>query len=199
MRRAAAALAALLACGAAFAAAPAAKPRGEPARSGPHPVATPVPLKNAGFENAPRAGERCAEHWSCTMHADPDSFRFQVVASGATEGRQMLCVERVTPEPWALVTQGLHDTSLRGKRLRYSAAVRLEGVEGQGAGPWALVHGPMGNLAHVERLEKGDAGWRRLAVEFPVGATAQVVEVGLTLSGGGRACIDDARLEIVPE
>ena len=182
--RAAFAIACAAAIAACAAAAPAAKPRA-------------VVLRNAGFEEPPKAGGRCAEHWSCTMHNDPDAFRFAHEAARAAEGKQALCIERVAPEPWALVTQGVVDPRLRGARLRFSAALRVDRAEGEGAGPWALVHGPHGNLAHAQRLSKATKGWERIAVEFPVAAAAQLVEVGVTLEGGGRACVDDARLEIL--
>jgi len=155
-----------------------------------------VALKNPGFENAPRKDERCAEGWGCTMHSNPDSFVFRVESPEGARGKQALCVERMLNEPWALVTQAVQGGSLRGASVRFSVALRVDRAEGAGAGPWALVHGPQGNLVHEERLLKATRGWERVAVDFPVGPTAQLVEVGATLQGGGRICIDDARLEV---
>jgi hypothetical protein len=132
------------------------------------------------------------------MHADPDSFRFSLDRAGPAEGRQSLCVERVTHEPWSLVTQAVRAAALRGARLRFSIAVRVERAEGPGAGPFLVVHGPSGNLAHEQRLLTRTDGWQRVAVDFTVASTAQMVEVGATLQGGGRACVDDARLEFSP-
>jgi hypothetical protein len=191
------------ALGAAFATAcaaavPAQKPRGEHAKSGPLEVPRAVPLKNAGFENAPRSGERCPEHWGCTMHADPDSFRFSLDRATPAEGRQSLCIERVTREPWSLATQAIDAVALRGTRLRFSLAVRVDRAAGPGGGPFLVVHGPSGNLAHEERLVTRTAGWQRIAVDFTVAALAQRVEVGATLQGDGRVCVDDARLEFSP-
>lgn len=180
------------------AAAPAQKPRGEPAQSGPLEVARLVPLQNAGFENAPRSGERCPEHWGCSMHADPDSFRFSLDRVTPAQGQQSLCIERVSNEPWSLATQSVDAAALRGARLRFSIAVRIDRAEGPGAGPFLIVHGPMGNLAHEERLVTRTDGWQRIAVDFTVAPAAQMVEVGATLQGGGRACVDDARLEFSP-
>lgn len=192
-----------LALGAVFASAcvaavPVQKPRGEPARSGPLEVARAVPLKNAGFENASRRGERCAEHWNCTMHADPDSFRFSLDRAAPAEGRQSLCIERVTDEPWSLATQAMDAVALRGAKLRFSIAVRVDRAEGPGAGPFLIVHGPTGNLAHEERLLTRTDGWQRVGLDFTVAPTAQMVEVGATLQGDGRVCVDDARLEFIP-
>jgi hypothetical protein len=130
------------------------------------------------------------------MHADPESFSFKVESPQGAQGKQALCVERVTHEPWGLVTQSVPAAALRGATLRFSVALRIERAEGAGAGPWAVVHGVSGNLVHEERLLKATTDWERVAVDFPVGAGAQMVEVGATLQGGGRICVDDARLEV---
>ena len=155
-----------------------------------------IPLRNPGFENAARKSERCPEGWECTMHSNADSFLFRVEAPEGAHGKQALCIERVIGEPWALITQSVPAAALRGSTLRFSVAVRVERAEGAGGGPWAVVHGPSANLAHQERPVNATKGWERIAVEFPVGATAQVVEVGATMLGGGRICIDEARLEV---
>lgn len=182
-----------------IAAAPADKPKGVPARPAPPESSRVVPLPNAGFESAPRAGERCPEHWGCTMHSDPDSFVFRIDIARPAQGKQSLCIERVRNEPWGLATQVVRDAGLRGRRLRFSIALRIDRADGAGAGPWAVVHGPSGNLVHEERLVTATKGWERVSVEFPVGPTAQMVEVGATLQGAGRACIDDARLEVLAD
>jgi hypothetical protein len=156
-----------------------------------------VALRNPGFESAPRVGERCAEHWSCTMHADPSSFRFVLEGAGAGAGQRSLCIERVTKEPWALLTQGIDHEPLRGRRLRLSMAVRAEGIDGRGAGPWVLVQGVPVAQGHFERLAARTDGWQRLSVDFVVEPAATLVEVGAVLEGGGRACFDDARLELL--
>lgn len=192
-----------LTLGAAFASAcvaavPAQKPHGEPAQSGPLAVHRAVPLKNAGFENAPRSGERCPEHWGCTMHADPDSFRFSLERTTPVEGKQSLCIERVTSEPWSLVTQEVHAATLRGAKLRFSLAVRIDRAAGPGGGLFLIVHGPTGNLAHEERLLTRTEGWQRIAVDFSVPSAAQTIEIGATLQGDGRVCVDEARLEFSP-
>lgn len=158
-------------------------------------VAEAIPLRNAGFESAPRAGDRCPESWSCTMHADPDSFRFVLDPSSPAEGARSLCIERVTAEPWAVASQSVPAQALRGRRLRFSLAVRGEGLTGPGGGPWVLVNGPAGMLIHEERVAPRGTAWHREAIEFTVPAQAMALELGATLQGPGRMCIDDARLE----
>ena len=178
----------------------AAAPKEKPvkAQAGPQKASRLVALRNPGFEDAPRAGDRCAVGWGCTMHADPDSFRFTVETTPKpAEGKQSLCVQSVTREPWALATQAVQAAELRGRRLRFSVALRIESADGAGMGPWMLVHGPQGNLAHEERPVKTTQGWERHTLEFTVAPTAQLVEVGATILGGGRFCLDDARLEVM--
>lgn len=178
-------------------AAPADNRRGVPAKSGPPAAVRAVALKNPGFENAARGGERCPEHWDCTMHSDPDSFRFALDGVAPAQGKQSLCIERVRNEPWSLATQGVDAVALRGAKLRFSLAVRIERAEGAGAGPFLVVHGPTGNLLHEERLATRSDGWQRVGFDFTVAPTARILELGATLQGGGRVCVDDARLEFV--
>jgi hypothetical protein len=136
--------------------------------------------------------------WGCSSHADPNSHRFVLDEAAPAGGKRSLCIERVTAEPWALATQGLRDATLRGARVRFSLAMRIEGVS-EGAGPWVLVHRRSGDNLHEQRLAKTTDGWQRMAVELTVPADAEFVEVGATLEGGGRACLDDARLEVLQE
>jgi hypothetical protein len=153
-------------------------------------------VRNAGFEAEMAPGRRCAPAWDCTMHNNPEAFRFYLQESDASAGRRSLCVERVADEPWALVTQAFSDDALRGARLRLSMSVRVEGASGSGAGPWVLVQA--NPPVNASRLVRGSAGWQRLEVDFVVPANATVVEVGATLEGPGKACFDDVRLEARP-
>jgi len=166
----------------------------------PGPAASPhLALANPGFEQAPFS-ESCARGWNCSMHADPNSFRFFLDASQPASGLRSLCIEPVKHEPWGEATQAIVDPALAGKRLRFSVAVRTEGVAtGRGAGPIIVAHGGTGQVLAVrERLVKGSRGWERLAVELDVPPSGvHDVEVGVMLDGTGRACLDDAVLEAI--
>jgi hypothetical protein len=169
-----------------------------PARAEPLPApGKPVPLANADFESAARAGERCAAAWHCSMHADPNSFTFTLVPEAAS-GRQALCVDRVSKEPWAIATQAVPAEGLRGARVRFSIAVRTDGSEGATIGPLIFVHGQHNVVATAEQAVGLTRGWERVAVELQVAANARLVEIGAQMKEGGRACIDDARLELLP-
>jgi hypothetical protein len=155
-----------------------------------------VTLANAGLEEPTAPGVRCPPRWACNSHADPSSHRFFLDTAAPASGKASLCVERVTREPWAIATLAAQDAALRGKRVRFSLSVRVEGAT-DGAGPWVLVHGPYGNLLHDQRLVKTTAGWQPMAIEFTVSPEARLVEVGAILEGPGKVCLDDARLEIL--
>jgi hypothetical protein len=161
-------------------------------------AANAIALRNAGFETDPDLQRPCALGWDCTMHADPQSFRFFHDARAPASGKRSFCIEPVSGEPWALVTQGIHDPPFRGATVRLSLAVRVEGASGNGAGPWILIQTDEGRKVHRQMLVNGSHGWQRVEVEVAVPANAQIVEVGATLEGRGRACFDDARLEVVP-
>jgi hypothetical protein len=155
-----------------------------------------VPLLNGDFEAEVVAVARCPSRWGCTSHAGPDSHRFFFDEAAPAGGKRSLCIERVTPEPWALATTVSSDAALRGARVRFSIDVRVDAPEG-GGGPWVAVHGTSGNLHHDQRVARGSHGWRRDTIEFSVAPNAVMVEVGATLEGPGRVCLDNARLEIL--
>lgn len=168
------------------------------APAAPPPATSPVlVLKNAGFE-AISTGARCPPGWGCSAHADPDAFAFRLDPAVKSEGRQSLRVERVTPEPWGLATQFVEAGKLRGARVRFSMALKLEGMEGNGAGPVFISQGASGvTLTSKQDLAKGTADWKRVALEFLVPRGAEGFEVGLLIEGPGKAWIDDARLEVL--
>lgn len=156
-----------------------------------------VALRNPGFEATPDANRPCATGWACTMHADPSSFRFFHDERAPAAGARSFCIEPSGNEPWALATQGIHDPPFRGARVRFSIAVRTEGVTGDGAGPSILIQSHARAPLNARKLVKGTSRWQRVAVEIDVPAQAQIVEVGLALDGRGRVCFDDARLEVL--
>ena len=159
-----------------------------------------VPLKNAGIEEDWPAGYPCVPGWICLMHSDATAYRFAPDEAKPAKGRRSACVTRVKDEPWVSTIQANFDRSLRGKHLRFSLDVRLQGVTGKGAGAWAALKDSRGLPLHeVEKLAAGTAGWQRLAVEFTVLPETSEVHVGAVLLGPGEICFDDAVLEILQE
>lgn len=162
------------------------------------PAGRALALANAGFEEPARPGERCPRGWGCSMHSSAEAYVFKVVAEQPAAGAQGVCVERVQDEPWALMTQLVTDRSAAGARVRLSMAVRIERAEGAGAGPWILARTSQGAMVHQEKLVSRPGGWQRVAVEAAIPPNVQTLEAGATMQGGGRACIDEVRLEVLP-
>ena len=158
-----------------------------------------VALRNPGFEDKPYPGGACPPGWDCIMHAGKDSFRFFDDETAPAQGKRSLCIEPLTREPWAIASQGLFDIAqMRGSRVRFSVAVRLDAITGDGAGPFASAQGGSGAvIAVASHLLRGTQGWQRVEVELDVPSGAALVEVGVSLVGRGRVCLDDARLEIL--
>lgn len=159
------------------------------------PAAHAIALRNAGFESARRPGERCPVEWGCSMHSNPDSFRFWVETAGAGSGAQSLCIERMLSEPWATAAQSVPAVALRGRKVRFSLLMRGEGLDGAGVSPVIIATAGGATIAVEQQPARIGTQWRRYSVELVVPSQAEALEVGATLFGGGRACIDDARLE----
>jgi hypothetical protein len=162
-------------------------------KASPPPAAAPV-MRNPGFEEPTPADRPCPVGWECSAHAAVESFRFSVSREGAS-GAASMCIERVGGEPWALATQGFHTTAMRGRTLRLSMAVHAHGLTGGGgAGPWIQ---SQGGRAHAQKLVQATKGWERVVVELAIPAESNLIVVGATLDGSGRACFDDVRLEVL--
>ena len=179
-------------------AAPLAAVAGEPAAqtddSGGYTV-TSVDLRNAGFDAPPEAKRPCPTGWFCTVHANPNAFRFEVVS--APGGNRYLRVSRLLPEPWALGRQAVPVSVRPGDRLRLSMLVNNEAVEGV-AGPKIVLNDGTGNALKTESaLWKPSPGWRRIGVEIEVVPGTSRAEVGFLIEGGGVTLLDDVRLDLL--
>jgi len=171
-------------------------PAPAPATSDPRVAAT-LPIRNAGFEEPPRPGARCAQGWDCVMHNDPNSYRY-FHEDGGTQGAHAFCFEAVGKEPWGSLAQAVHSPLIRGAHIRLSASLRIEGIVGQGVGPYMNAQGGSGQvLKNVQSLAPGDHGWQRVEVEMDVPEGTFVLEAGVLLLGKGKACVDDVRLEVL--
>lgn len=159
-------------------------------------LAKPFKLRNAAFDDPPEPARNCATGWFCSMHADPKSFRFEVVP--AESKGNLLKVTRVTPEPWGLARQAIPVESLEGKRLRLSVRVQGEGMQGE-AGPMILLKdGSGGTVKEAKGLVKAARGWQRASVEIEIDVPGvRLVEAVLLVEGGGTVLFDDAQLDML--
>lgn len=108
---------------------------------------------------------------------------------------------QTTPSGYGTFMQAFDAESFRGKRLRFSAMVRTEDVQGW-AGLFMRVEGadPQEPLAFdnmQSRALKGTTACARYDVVLEVPREAQAVMAGLMLSGTGKAWISAVRFESV--
>lgn len=99
----------------------------------------------------------------------------------------------------ATLMQSIPAGPYRGKRVRFSAAVRTERVA-RWAGLWMRIDRPRGRDAFdnmQDRAVHGTTGWTRRAVVLDVADDADTIEFGLVQDGPGVSRIDDAALEVV--
>jgi hypothetical protein len=161
-----------------------------------------LPLVNADFEADFPPNSNCPEGWGCVMHANPKSFRFTLDEKTPASGKRSLCIDPIAREPWARAVQATNAVPVRGMRVRFSVNVKVEGAEHanaeQGGGALVAAQGGRGEyVATKSSLVKG-GGWKRVEAEIVVPQTAFVLEYGVAISGPGRVCADDARVEVLP-
>ncbi|MBN1210093.1 MAG: AraC family transcriptional regulator [Myxococcaceae bacterium] len=140
--------------------------------------------------------------WFVTQSA-PNLYEAGVDTNSPCEGiRSAFLRSRTeTPNGYGTFMQAFGAQDFRGKRLRFSAAVRVKDVDGW-AGLWMRVEGadpkqPLGFDNMQSRSLVGTLGCKRFDVVLDVPVEATTVMAGLLLSGTGEAWLDGVRFEVV--
>jgi erythromycin esterase len=129
-----------------------------------------------------------------------------------TSGEVSLRIARAQGQSgFAAATSAIPVALARGKTIRYSGAIKTDGVEGGHAGIWLRVDGPGGAIlgfdnmsARIENRQtkpddrgvKGTVDWKRYAIEVKVPPEAININFGCLLSGNGTAWFDALEVEI---
>jgi hypothetical protein len=104
------------------------------------------------------------------------------------------------PEGFATLMQMFKADAYRGKRLRFSAAARADGIE-EYAGLWMRVDGERGQILAFDNMQNrpitGTRAWETHAVVLDVPEQSFAVALGILLAGTGQVWMADARLEPV--
>jgi hypothetical protein len=117
-------------------------------------------------------------------------------------GKASGCIRSTGDEAdgFGTLTQWYRADSYRGKRLRMSAYVKTDGVEGQ-AGLWMRIDGKeKTGLAFdnmMGRPVKGTTDWTKYEVVLDVPEEAEEIFFGFLVAGKGRAWVDDIAFEVV--
>ncbi|MCP3138797.1 AraC family transcriptional regulator [Pyxidicoccus xibeiensis] len=140
--------------------------------------------------------------WYVTESA-PKRYEAGVDSSAPCEGTRSAYLRSLTPDEngYGTFMQAFGAQDFRGKRLRFSAALRVKDVEGW-AGLWMRVEGPdpkqplaFDNMQ--SRALVGSVGCKRYEVVLDVPKEATTIMAGLIMSGTGHAWMGGVRFEPV--
>ncbi|MEA3016842.1 MAG: hypothetical protein QOI38_1564 [Sphingomonadales bacterium] len=161
-----------------------------------------ITVPNPGFEDgapgAPPPG------WRGNMRAVPGApYHALIDPAGPRTGNASVRIESVAGAtadgpPFASLSSGIDATPYRGRRLRFTAAVRAGTPPAEAIGLWFRVdrggerRGFFDNMA--DRPIRSPV-WADYAIEGDVAPDATVIHFGILLSGSGQAWLDDVRLE----
>jgi erythromycin esterase-like protein len=87
----------------------------------------------------------------------------------------------------------------RGKKIRYSGAIKTSGVTEGFAGLWWRADGKNGVVAFNNMQDQnvhGDSDWKRYSFELAIPGTAININFGVLHPGNGTAWFDDLRIEV---
>lgn len=160
--------------------------------------AAPHPYLDLDFE----APECTADWWTI----DQGFFETLVDRSDSYTGSQSLRVRYRSTDPWNQnsgfdgMGENFPAAEVAGKRVRYSAAIRTEGITSGAADLWWVVDNAAGDTIAFGSLgnqaARGTTPWTRYSFEVDVPAEAAEVAFGAILQGNGTAWFDDIKVEI---
>lgn len=106
-----------------------------------------------------------------------------------TDGRSAAYIKGLRPtNGFGTLMQTISAEAYLGKRIRFTAVVQSDGVQGW-AGLWARVDGEQGKVLAFDNMEKRPIRWAtepaRYSVVLDVPASAKRVSYGILLEGGG--------------
>jgi hypothetical protein len=131
----------------------------------------------------------------------PADYEAGIDASAAYEGHASAVLKAKKPaaEGFGTLMQDFRADHYLGKRVRFSALVKTDGVQ-DWAGLWMRVDKGPQQLAFDNmqgRSIKGTTNWQRYDVVLDVPQDATGIFFGVLLSGPGAVWLNDAKFEIV--
>ena len=152
-------------------------------------VSSPSLLRDGGFENEGSLGSS----WQAFQHAGDRAYEIVLDPAEKKEGKQSLRINRIRPQVFGGVRQVIEQPAAGNYRL--SAWLRSRET---GFGGWSLtvhiVTASGASLDFATAALVGDVDWVERSVRFDVPAGAKVIEVIVSLTGGGAGWIDQVSL-----
>ncbi len=138
------------------------------------------------------------------MHGSkPGSYETGIDPQAMYNGHASACLrskEPVSAKFFGTLMQDFRADKYRGKRVRFSAFVKSEGIEGW-AGLWMRVDkGNEGGVAFdnmQDRPIKGTTGWQKYEVVLDVPQDATRISFGVLLAGPGTVWLNGVNFEVV--
>jgi hypothetical protein len=105
-------------------------------------------------------------------------------------------------EGFVSVMQNFSADHFLGKRIRFSALIKAEGVD-EGAGLWMRVddkNNPGASFDNMfDRAIKGSSDWTPYSIVLDSSPDAQEISIGALLSGKGQIWVRDLQFDVVAE
>ena len=167
----------------------------------------PTELTNGSFEEVNEAGVPKGWFFPAAVVAKI-GYRLQLDPQGGIEKSKspmLVSTGSLPPRASCNLTQAINPAALRGKRVRFGAAVRAADLENDGkALLWFVVEsgGESGRkrvtaMDNMENRPIRSGEWKHYDIVGNIDSQATGLRVGLILAGSGKAWIDDATLEMV--
>lgn len=148
-------------------------------------------IQNPGFESG------TIEPWGTAIHANPQSYDFQIVTDAIRSGRYTLKIQGDGREPWGGIIQNAGSGDLAGKRMRLTAWAKGTGLV-EGVQFIVVFKDTMAMpVDHVFSNLGASFDWQELHHEFDVPDQKTRVEIGVMLLGAGTLWLDDISLEVI--
>lgn len=148
-----------------------------------------------------RAGAQLPPGWFLSESV-PGNYTTYVDTERPCEGHRTVLLQSraARPEGYASFMQRFRADAFRGKRIRFSAVVRVEDVQG-----WAGLHMRIDDASHralafdnmQSRPLVGSGGCTRHAVVLDVPQDSVTIALGLIMYGAGKVWISDMKFEQV--
>jgi hypothetical protein len=138
--------------------------------------------------------------WILRGHA-PGQYEAGIGPGGIERGSDAKYLRHASGngDSWSTLMQSVSAEQYRGKRVRFEAKVRTEGVSNWGGLWMGVIEGGKQTAFYNTQQQplSGDSGWQTRTVVLDVGAGASAINFGAICAGKGTLWIDDLKFEVV--
>lgn len=166
-------------------------------------------IVNGGFEEQDPQGRPAG--WVFPSTLEQAGYRLHVETDQPAAGKKCALLDATAIKPsdgmFGNLMQSIDAASFRGKRVRFRAAVKTGELSADGrAQLWFRVdraaaggQSKIGAFDNMQDRPIRDGQWKHYEIVGQVEGDAVRIHVGLLVLGKGKAWLDDASLEIVPD